>query len=246
MHDVVIVGGSLAGSAAAIHLANRGHDVAIVERRTGYRRKACGEGLFPAGVAELHNLGLLGRLDDASQPLSGLRFRAGSETAVADLGPGGGGIGVQRAVLDGVLLEAARAAGATVLEGVTVRDLLVEMRRAVGVATDADDVRARVVVGADGLNSRIRRLAGLQTPRRGHRFGVAAHIRPNAAPEPFVDISVETRLRGVPHSRRRRPPERRTPHQPFGDARIRGGPGRALRRTASIPSCPGRRLRSGR
>ena len=58
-------------------------------------------------------------------------------------------------------------------------------------ATDAGDVRARVVVGADGLNSRVRRLAGLQTPRRGHRFGVAAHIRPNTAPEPFVDISVE-------------------------------------------------------
>ena len=57
MHDVAVIGGSIAGAAIAIHLAARGLDVVVLERAPDVRPKACGEGLFPLGVAELERLG---------------------------------------------------------------------------------------------------------------------------------------------------------------------------------------------
>ncbi|HEY8745294.1 MAG TPA: FAD-dependent oxidoreductase, partial [Chloroflexota bacterium] len=59
MVDVVVVGASVAGATTAVHLARAGHSVLLLERSTAPRRKACGEGLFPAGVAELERLGVL-------------------------------------------------------------------------------------------------------------------------------------------------------------------------------------------
>lgn len=190
MHDVLVIGGSLAGATTAIHLAEAGHDVVLLERHTSHRRKACGEGIFPQGVAELARIGLLDQLTEVSQSLGGVRFNAGGASVTAALGAGPG-LGAQRCALDTAVLERARAAGVDIRQGVTARKLLIENRRAVGVRTDADDIRARVVVGADGLNSRIRREAGLDAEPHGNRFGISAHLRLPQEPAPLVDVFFE-------------------------------------------------------
>ena len=57
--DVVIVGGSVAGSALAILLGRSGVQVELYEQHAFPRDKACAEGLMPAGAAVLGRLGLL-------------------------------------------------------------------------------------------------------------------------------------------------------------------------------------------
>jgi flavin-dependent dehydrogenase len=190
MHDVAIVGGGLAGAATAIHLAQLGLRVVVLERNTGPRRKPCGEGLFRRGVKELQRLGVLDDLRHCSSDLAGVRFHAGPHTATAEP-HWGAGIGVRREALDAAVLARAEAAGAEIRRGVTARGLLRQGRRVAGVATSHGDVPAKVVVAADGLNSRIRRLAGLEGSSRGARYGISAHVRLAAPPGHFVEVYFE-------------------------------------------------------
>jgi flavin-dependent dehydrogenase len=191
VHDVVIVGGSIAGAATAIALAELGRDVLIIERAPQYRRKACGEGLFPAGVRALERLGLADELRTPSGAIEGVRFHAGGHTAGAPLG-GGRGLGIQRAALDQALLARAERAGAQLRRGEAVTRIAVAAGRATGVVLASGEViAARAVVGADGLHSRVRRLAGLDAPGHGSRYGVSAHVRTPGAVAPFVDVYFE-------------------------------------------------------
>jgi flavin-dependent dehydrogenase len=77
--------------------------------------------------------------------------------------PGTGPIAPRRMVLDPILLAAAAEAGVKVEMGVSVDGLLREGERITGVTTSAGVRRARLVIGADGRNSRIDRLAGAET-----------------------------------------------------------------------------------
>ena len=114
MFDVVIAGAGVAGSATAIHLARRGRKVLLVDRSAFPRRKACGEGLFPAGVRELGDLGVLDRLEPATV-LEGLRFEGYGLSARAALSDRGGqALGIRRDLLDAALIEQAKRAGAHV------------------------------------------------------------------------------------------------------------------------------------
>lgn len=190
MIDVVVVGGSLAGAATATHLAAAGHQVLILERSTEDRGKPCGEGLFPRGVAELDRLGLLEAVRASAAELSGLRFYAGSNTAEASLGSHGRrGLGVRRDVLDPLLRERVGQAGAELRRDVSVSELVQRDGHIAGVLTDrGETVSARVIVGADGVGSRLRRQAGLDRPLRPDRYGVSAHVHLAEAPAPFVEV----------------------------------------------------------
>ncbi|HEY7801946.1 MAG TPA: FAD-dependent oxidoreductase, partial [Dehalococcoidia bacterium] len=191
MHDVVIVGGSVAGASAAIHLARAGHDVLLIERSRDHRRKACGEGVFPAGVRELADLDVLDRLRKNASELGELRFIAGPHIATAPLGRDGAhGLGVQRSLLDPALIGAAEAAGASVRRGIAARGL-VRSPEGVAVRTDAGILHARFVIAADGLRSRLRRDAGLERPTRARRYGVSAHVRLLSLDPSRVDVHIE-------------------------------------------------------
>jgi flavin-dependent dehydrogenase len=205
MHEVVVVGGSLAGAATAIHLARAGRSVVLLERNTAYRRKACGEGLFPSGVRELVALGVLDEVAPHSARIDGVHFHAGTAVAAArfggtsspplprsrERGSGGEGLGVRRELLDPLLLARAEAEGVEVRRGVTARGLIIENGRASGVRTTAGDVLASVIVAADGLHSRLRRQARLEAGRRGNRYGVSAHLLLATEPAPVVDVFFE-------------------------------------------------------
>jgi flavin-dependent dehydrogenase len=180
MFDAIMVGGGPAGSATAARLASAGFAVLVLDRAAFPRRKPCGECVNPAGVAELRALGAWDAVE-ATRParLDGWRIRPGDEDGFRGSFPGGvHGIGVAREVLDPVLLEHARGRGAEVRTGVRVADLLREDGRVCGVRTgDGDEIRARLVVGADGLRSVVvRRLGLLRRPPRLRKVALTAHV----------------------------------------------------------------------
>lgn len=163
--DVVVIGGRCAGAPAAMLLATAGLSVRLLERSAWLGDVVSGHLIKPAGVARLRRWNLLDtvlatgcpRLDDRVLWLGGQPHRPpGPEPGPAPIAP-------RRTLLDPILLTAAAHAGANVEMGVSVHGLLRQGGRVTGVTTSAGQRRARLVIGADGRNSRIARLAGAVT-----------------------------------------------------------------------------------
>lgn len=185
--DVLVVGAGPAGSTTASLLSRRGWRVTVLDRARFPRPKACGECLNPGAVRALARMGLLERVERLSPArLSGWEIRSGATSAAADFPARGRAVGlaVARASLDAVLVDAARASGAQVLEGVHVTGLSHEpaARRVVLLARSRDGeaarFRARVVVGADGLRSVVSRAIGapLRRPKL-RRLSLTVRVR---------------------------------------------------------------------
>jgi flavin-dependent dehydrogenase len=170
-YDVVVVGARCAGSPTAMLLARQGHRVLLVDRSTFPSDTLSTLVIHASGVAALQRWGVLDELvASGCPPIDRYVFDFGS--AVIDGTPyASDGVQVayapRRTVLDKLLVDAAAAAGAEVREGFTVDEILVEDGTVVGIrghgaGGGAIDVRARVVVGADGWNSAVARTVGAE------------------------------------------------------------------------------------
>src|SRR5690606_10858755 len=131
----------------------------------------CGEGLLPAGVEALRRLGAFSALEEARGfPFYGVGFSFEGESVQADF-PNGNAFGVRRQRFDQALFSlAAREPLVEARERTKVEGLLrAPSGRIIGVRLAGGEVaRASLVVGADGLASRLRAEAGLDLgrPRR--------------------------------------------------------------------------------
>ena len=168
--EVLVVGGGPAGAATAALLAQRGHDVLVLEKAAFPREKACAEYLSPGVIDVLDRLGALEavRAAGAAWPL-GMRICAGrSSFLLSYADQPRTALGVPRPIFDQVLLDHARARGARVRERVQVLGAILEGRRVVGVRARSpaglENLRARFVVAADGLHSAVARSLGLPLP----------------------------------------------------------------------------------
>ncbi len=158
--DLVVVGAGPAGSAAALGaLTSRPGTRVLMLDRSGFPRdKACGDGIAPHVLDVLAGVGVTGLLDDRT-PVHELRLRQGA-TEVARTMACPAWV-VPRSVLDARLVEAAVHAGAELRR----RRVRTVSRDGAAVVLDGD-IRARVVVGADGAHSLLRSEAGLAAPSR--------------------------------------------------------------------------------
>ena len=167
MTRVLVVGGGPVGLASALHATRAGFDVTVWERREGVLDKACGEGLMPGAVAALRDLGVT--VDGVR--LDGIDYLDGRHRAHASFRDGGG-LGVRRTALHGALRAAVLDAGVR-----TEQRRLTRLHQTPDAAV-ADGEAFDWVLGADGLHSTVRRLAGLDAPARAvRRYGLRAHVR---------------------------------------------------------------------
>jgi geranylgeranyl reductase family protein len=192
--EVIVVGGGPAGAATAWGLARLGVDVLVLDKARFPRDKVCAEYLSPQASRILCDMGVLESIERTEPAhLAGMRVRAPNgmvaEGAFASnhgfRGFRDKGLAIRRTVLDELVLDGARKAGARVEEGVRVTDLArngssrVNGVTAIGADGEQRVIHARYVVGADGLRSVIGRRLGLVRTSRiwPRRIALVAHYR---------------------------------------------------------------------
>jgi len=172
--DAVIVGGGIAGSTLAANLAGAGLAIEVLERETEFIDRVRGEWMAPWGVAEAKTLGLYDRFMNAGGHhttkainYDELLSPAEAEAALMPLGDlhpdAPGPLCMEHVTMQNVALDYAIAQGASVKRG--VGDITIEVGRSPAVSYthggDHTRRRCRLVIGADGRSSTVRRQLGL-------------------------------------------------------------------------------------
>ncbi|WP_327130582.1 NAD(P)/FAD-dependent oxidoreductase [Streptomyces sp. NBC_01343] len=188
-YDVVVSGAGLAGSAAAILLARRGVRVALLERRSDPEayKVLCTHSITANAHPVLDELGLVPALEKAGAVRNEARWYTRWGWIEPKPAPAGPELpyayNVRRSTLDPLIRSrAAQTPGVDLLLGHQVTGLVREAGRPAGVRASTPqgerEIRARLVVGADGKDSAVAKFAGV--PARSHenaRFGYLAHFR---------------------------------------------------------------------
>lgn len=174
MIDVLVVGAGPVGLATAVGAALAGLEACVIDPREGAIDKACGEGLMPDALARLARLGV----DPPGVDLRGIRYLRDEHVAEARFSAGPGR-GVRRTALHEALARRAAEVGVSSVAGtVSAIEQFPDGVQAAG-------IRARYLVGADGLHSPVRRLLGLAAPASDRpRFGIRQHF----AVAPWTDL----------------------------------------------------------
>lgn len=161
-YDAVIVGGGPSGSATAIELSRGGHHVLLIDKATFPRDKACGDCVSGKSIKYLRELNVLDKVPGVSKAMSGI-FVAASNGETARIAPPSTrshfshGYVVKRIDLDNILFQEAKNF-CDVQENTKISELLFEGKQVVGLKIKTsegatEEVRAKVVIGADGATS---------------------------------------------------------------------------------------------
>jgi flavin-dependent dehydrogenase len=196
--DVIIAGAGPAGAATACRLARSGASVILLDRATFPRDKVCGDFVGPSALVELDDLGV-SQMDGYAQTNIGCRaavYLDGKKLISRRFPPIEGvppcGRVIPRLLLDRLVVDAARRAGARVMDGFPLAGFGSE-RSAVIVETVGPNgrfaLRARLLIGADGSSSTVARIMrGSTPPRRDRIIAARAYFRNVEGPEDQLDI----------------------------------------------------------
>jgi flavin-dependent dehydrogenase len=164
MYDAIVVGARCAGSPTAMLLARKGHRVLLVDRAAFPSDTLSTHYVHQSGVACLARWGLLPKVVAAGAPAIrrytldvGPFALRGTPPPVGDVADA---YSLRRGVLDQILVDAAADAGVEVRERTRVDKLHFDDGRVAGIQTRGTTERARIVIGADGLNSLVARQVG--------------------------------------------------------------------------------------
>jgi 2-polyprenyl-6-methoxyphenol hydroxylase-like FAD-dependent oxidoreductase len=174
-YDVIVVGARVAGAATAMLLARQGLRVLAVDRVSFPSDTISSHQLQVPGVALLHRWGLLGKLTAAgTPPARRVRFDAGGGLVMDGQFPAYEGVDAlyspRRTLLDTILVEAAREAGAEVRENFRVTEVTFSAGRVTGIRGNARGrpevtETASLVIGADGKRSLVAGAVGARRYR---------------------------------------------------------------------------------
>jgi flavin-dependent dehydrogenase len=182
-YDAIVVGARCAGSPTAMLLARQGYRVLLVDRASFPSDTMSTLVIHAPGVAALRRWGLLDDLVSTGCPVVGPYSFDFGPVVISGRPHPHDGVGdayaPRRTVLDKLLVDAAAAAGVEVRERFTVEEVVADDGVVTGIRGHGDGgrsvvERARVVVGADGWNSRVARAVGAeqyhQKPVLEHAF----------------------------------------------------------------------------
>jgi 2-polyprenyl-6-methoxyphenol hydroxylase-like FAD-dependent oxidoreductase len=167
--DVVIVGAACAGAPLAALLARQGLDVVLVDKSPAPKGSLSSHLMEADCLAFLNRLGVIERVRETGAPfmrridlkMNDCRFEAPLPQVPGDVG---GAAFVRRHLLDPILVDAAREAGADVRMGTKVTSLVERGGRVRGACVEHDgsetEIQAGLVVGADGRGSAVAKLVG--------------------------------------------------------------------------------------
>jgi flavin-dependent dehydrogenase len=175
-NDAIVVGARCAGAATAMLLARTGHDVLLVDRASFPSDTVSTHVVHPPGLTALRRWGLLDDLVATGcprLPVYSLDFGPLVITGTpSDEDGTAGAYAPRRTVLDDLLVRAAEKAGAELREGFSVTEVIADGDRVVGIRGHArggleTSAYARVVIGADGVHSRVADQVGAPRYREG-------------------------------------------------------------------------------
>ena len=183
-YDAIIVGARCAGAATAMLLARAGLRVLAVDRQVYGSDTLSTHALMRPAVMQLSRWDLLEPLTCSGTPLIGsTTFHYGPREVIVDFRPEPGSPGLiapRRSLLDRVLVDAARDAGATILHETSVRELTSDQSgRVTGIVLEdaahgTRSFRAEHVIGADGIGSLVAR--SVKAPVLASGNAPVAHI----------------------------------------------------------------------
>lgn len=176
-YDVVIIGARCAGAATALGLARLGAKVLVVDGQAYGSDTMSTHALMRGAVIQLARWRLSPRVVAAGTPaIRSTTFHYGNEAVRVDIKPDHGVdclFAPRRTVLDPLLVDAAREAGAEVRHGVALSELqFASSGRVIGaslkdMAGACMTVRSDIVVGADGRQSTVAQLVNAQAYAEG-------------------------------------------------------------------------------
>ncbi len=176
--DLVTVGGGLGASALAISMARHGARVLVLEKETQFRDRVRGEGLAPWGVAEARALGVADvLLKTCDKVVPWVEMGFGPRNLIETTPQKEPFLTYCHPEMQEVLLAEAEQAGAQVRRGMIVEAVEPSANHAAVIARSAkaERISARLVVGADGRGSAVRKWAGFaiqKGPQPFHFAGV--------------------------------------------------------------------------
>jgi geranylgeranyl reductase family protein len=202
--DVLVVGGGPSGAAAGYWLAQHGHDVTVIERKTFPREKTCGDGLTPRAVHQLDEMGLAHGLEQFHRfrglRATGMGRQLDLEWPQHPVFPSHGYV-VRRRALDAMVADNAVAAGAKLLEGHEAVHPIVDrgfVRGATVVRHDGSsvDIRAEFTIVADGANSRFGRALGTSRAREWpYGTAIRTYFPSPRHAEPWIESALDVKDR---------------------------------------------------
>jgi flavin-dependent dehydrogenase len=172
MYDAIIIGARCAGSPTAMLLARQGYRVLLLDKASFPSDTLSVHYIHQAGTSRLQRWGLLEQVATSNCPPVYEQTIDVGPFALRGTPPpidsAAAGYAPRRTVLDKILVDAAVAAGAELREHFTVKELVFDGDRVVGIRGHARGgplvtERARIVIGADGMHSMVARSVSAPT-----------------------------------------------------------------------------------